>query len=112
MASLEDIKKLLEEEIRPLPSKLLSLEDKFCALEKSVDYVSGKYDELLNQIQIRNDKVTTLTSDVKNMKQELSNVKKGSMNVANEIDDLAQYLRRDCIEISGVQATEENLVSS
>ena len=29
------------------------------------------------------------------------------MNVANEIDDLVQYLRRDCIEISGVQAIEE-----
>ena len=51
--------KLLEEEIRPLRPKLLSLKDKFCALEKCVDYVSGKHDELLDQIQIRKDKVIT-----------------------------------------------------
>ena len=38
MATLDDIKKLLEKEIRPIRSKLLSTEEKFSELKSSVDY--------------------------------------------------------------------------
>ena len=51
MAALEGTRKLLEEEIRLLRSKLLSIEEKFNALQKSIDFVSSKYDELVKQIQ-------------------------------------------------------------
>ena len=35
---------------RPISSKLRSIEEKFCDLKSSVDYFSGKYDELLKKI--------------------------------------------------------------
>ena len=106
MATLNDIKKLLEEEIRPIRSKLLSIEEKFSELKSSVDYFSGKYDELL-KIQSSNDKTGKLTADVRIVKQDLSITQKRSVEAKKEIDELAQYLRRDCVEISGLKPNDE-----
>ena len=107
MATLDDIKKLLEEEIRPIRSKLLSIEEKFSELKSSVDYFSGKYHELLKRIQSINDKTGKLTADVRIVKQDLSITQKRSVEAKKEIDELAQYLRRDCIEISGLKPNDE-----
>ena len=79
MATLSDIKKLLEEEIRPIRSKLLSIEEKFSELKSSVDYFSGKYDELLKKIQSSNDKTGKLTADIRIVKQDLSITQKRSV---------------------------------
>ena len=108
LATLNDIKKLLEEEIRPIRSKLLSIEEKLSELKSSVDYFSGKYDELLKKIQSSNDdKTGKLTADVRIVKQDLSITQKRSVEAKKEIDDLAQYLRRDCVEISDVKPNDE-----
>ena len=107
MATLDDIKKLLEEEIRPIRSKLLSIEEKFSELKSSVDYFSGKYDELLKRIQSSNDKTGKLTVDVRIVKQDLSIPQKHSVEAKKEIDELAQYLRRDCVKISGLKPNDE-----
>ena len=107
MATLDDIKKLLEEEIRPIRSKLLSIEEKFSELKSSVDYFSGKYDELLKRIQSSNDKTGKLTADVRIVKQDLSIPQKHSVEAKKEIDELAQYLRRDCVKISGLKPNDE-----
>ena len=107
MATLDDIKKLLEEEIRPIRSKLLSTEEKFSELKSSVDSFSGKYHELLKRIQSINDKIGKLTADVRIVKQDLSITQKRSVEAKKEIDELAQYLRRDCIEISGLKPNDE-----
>lgn len=107
MATVKDIKKLLEEEIRPITSKLLSIEEKFSELQLAVDYLSGKYDELLKKIQSSNDKTGKLTADVRIVKQDLSITQKRSVEAKKEIDELAQYLRRDCVEISGLKPNDE-----
>ena len=106
MATIGDIKKVLEEEIRPLRSKLLSIEEKFDTLQNLVDFMSAKYDELLKQIQGSNEKVVTLISDVKNLKRDFVGTQKRALELTKDMDDLAQYLRRDCIEISGLKPTE------
>ena len=47
MATIEDIKKVVEEEIRPLRSKSFSIEEKFDTLQNLVNFMSTKYDELM-----------------------------------------------------------------
>ena len=106
MAAIEDIKKVLEEEIRPLRSKLVSIEEKFDTLQKLVDFMSAKYGELLKQIQGSNEKVVTLTSDVKNLKRDFSGTQKRALELTKDMEDVAQYLRKDCIEIYGLKPTE------
>ena len=89
MATLDGIKKLLEEEIRPIRSKLLSIEEKFNELKSSVEHFSGKYDELLKKIQSSNDKTGRLTADVKVVKQDLSITQKCSVEAKKEIEETA-----------------------
>ena len=51
--------------------------------------------------------MVTLVSDVKNVKRDLSGTQKRTLELTKDIDDLAQYLRRDCIEISGLKPTSK-----
>ena len=50
--------------------------------------------------------MVTLTSDVKNLKRDFSGTQKRALELTKDMEDLAQYLRRDCIEISGLTPTE------
>ena len=106
MATIEDIKKVLEEEIKPLRSKLFFIEEKFDTLQKLVGFTSAKYDELLKLIQGGNEKVVTLTSDVKNLKRDFIGTQKRELELTKDMEGRAQYLRRDCIEMSGLKPTE------
>ena len=103
MATKDEIKSLLEAEIGPLKAKLTSIEKSFFELEKSVKHFSAKYDELLKQVQRSNDRTASLSTDVKNLKEDMKQCKK----IGREIEDLSQYLRRDCLELTGVLPTEE-----
>ena len=71
------------------------------------DYFSGKYDELLKKIQSSNDKTGKLTAGVRIVKQDLRITQKRSVEAKKEIDELAQCLRTDCIEISGLKPNDK-----
>lgn len=101
MATKDEIKSLLEAEIRPLKAKLSSIEKAFSELETSVKLFSSKYDELLKQLQRSNDRTASLSTDVKNLQEDMKHCKK----TGREIEDLSQYLRRDCLELTGVLPT-------
>ena len=101
MATKDEIKSLLEAEIGPLKAKLTSIEKSFFELEKSVKHFSAKYDELLKQVQRSYDRTASLSTDVKNLKEDMKQCKK----IGREIEDLSQYLRRDCLELTGVLPT-------
>ena len=103
MATKDEIKSLLEAEIGPLKAKLTSIEKSFFELEKSVKHFSAKYDELLKQVQRSNDRTASLSTDVKNLKEDIKQCKK----IGREIEDLSQYLRRDCLKLTGVLPAEE-----
>ena len=47
-------------------------------------------------------------SDVNNIKKDLLSIKEQIANACYEIEELDQYLRRDCLEISGIKATQPN----
>ena len=43
---------------------------------------------------------------IKNVQEELNNVKKQAIDARYQAEELAQYIRRDCLEISGVPPSE------
>ena len=78
MATLEEIKKLLETELSSIRSNLQSIENKFIDLKLSVDYMSAKYDEVLTQLGRLIDKNVSLSTDVKSLKHDLSTTQKST----------------------------------
>ena len=92
MATKDEIKSLLEAEIGPLKAKLTSIEKSFSELEKSVKHFSAKYDELLKQVQRSNDRTASLSTDVKNLKEDMKQCKKIGREIERPFSILAPRL--------------------
>ena len=116
MATLEEIKELLRGETGPINSKLDSLSTNFEELNRAVKFLSAKYDKLLPQVQQINEKLHQHTQSIHAAKDELGKVKKSATDAMSRIEELSQYVRRDCLEISGIKPTGEctceNIVTS
>ena len=109
MASLEEIKDLIHKEIAPFNAKIAHFQTTLNELDNSVKFLSAKYDKLVTQSQSSNEKQRKVEANLEAFKKNL-------ISVEEELDDFAQYLRRDCVEISGIPATEnlrcEDIVTS
>ena len=46
-------------------------------------------------------------SEVNNIKKDLMSMEERMANTSYEIEEVGQYLRRDCLEISGIKATSD-----
>ena len=62
--------------------------------------MSGKYDTIISQVQSSNGKYNGLEKKV-------NGFRKAQFDLECSVDDLPQYLRRDCVEISGILPTDE-----
>ena len=116
MAELSQIKELLKTELTPIHAKLVVLEEKFEQLTNSYEFLSAKYNELLEQSKVTNEKITGLLKSTKTMQAEINSNKNMALKTMGETEKMAQYLRRDCLEISGVKPNTEyssdNIVES
>ena len=109
MPSLEEFKELIRTEIAPFNAKIAHFQTTLNELENSIKFLSAKYDKLMTQSQSSNEKQRKIEANLEAFKKNL-------ISVEEELDDFAQYLRRDCVEISGISATEnlscEDIVTS
>lgn len=105
MATILEVKDLLKKELAPIHSKLEKMMTTFEDLSTTVRFLSAKYDDLLSQVRSVNEKTVHYNANITNMKKDLGEVNKCAVEANIQAEELAQYLRRDCLEISGVQAT-------
>ena len=70
-------------------------------------FLSDNYDELLNKTKNSNEIVTRHASDIAKVKANIKNVEKLACDTSLVVEDIAQYLRRDCLEITGVIANQD-----
>lgn len=89
MVSVKEIKELVKSEIEPLKKQISGIQQKYSELEKSFEFLSSKYDQLLNQNKTSNEKHKKYDADFNHFKEQLECAEE-------ELEDLAQYLRRDC----------------
>ena len=90
MVSVKEIKS----ETEPLKKHISEIQQKYGELEKLFGFLSSKYDQLLNQTKTSNERNRKYDADINHFKEQLKSAEE-------ELEDLAQYLRRDCVEISG-----------
>ena len=116
MATLEEVKELLRGETGPINSKLDNLSANFEELKRTVQFLSAKYDQLLPQVKQTNEKLHQHTLSINATKEELGKVKKCAADAMSQIEELTQYVRRDCLEILGIEPTAaymcEDIVTS
>ena len=102
----EEIKNLLKEPIEPLERKLDNLNNGFQELKRLVDFVNGKYDDVLVRLKQANEKIQRQGTSLRQMRKDLEDATKRAQDAMNGFENLAEYLRRDCLEISGVPPSE------
>ena len=83
-------------------------------MEQSIQFFSKKYDELLekgkgftNTISVKMKEQYDTEQEISAMKIRLTNMEKSLAKTNKDLDDLGQYLRRDCVEVIGAKATTE-----
>ena len=102
----EEIKNLLKEAIEPLERKLDNLNNGFQEFKRLVDFVNRKYDDVLVQLKQANEKIQRQGTSLRQMRKDLDDATKQAQDAMNGFKNLAEFLRRDCLEISGVPPSE------
>ena len=85
------------------------LTTEFAELKRSVEFLSKKYDEVISQLQVANNRISQQSTTIKNVQEELNKVKKQASDASHQAEELAQYIRHDCLEISGVPPSQSYL---
>lgn len=107
MVTLEQVKELITSFISPLEQRIKELQSKFTILEESANFTSKKYDNLLSGLQKTNGQFQTQAKDISLLKQDITIIDQRAVTALNEIEEIAQYIRRDCLEITGIHAKDE-----
>ena len=86
--------------------KFSALENKLKDLEKSTNFVSGQYDSQKNMLNNMLKKQADLEKENSEFKKEIKSLERKIEVSYQELNDLQQYSRRECVEIAGVPTTE------
>jgi hypothetical protein len=107
MAEIAQIEEVLKKELAPVHAKLAAVEGNLKQLTTSLEFLSSKYDQLLEHSKTTNEKITGLTKTTRTIQADIKINRDVTLEAKVESDELAQYLRRDCLEISGVKPNAE-----
>ncbi len=99
---LPSIQKELRSEIEDLKSKITSVAAKCDEIESSQKYLSSEYDNFKRSLQGTKKEVTDIKRSIEGLEGRVNRNENDLYNSNVVLDDVQQYLRRDCIEITGI----------
>ena len=89
-------------EIDSLKASLLDLKKRFDEIEKSQSFISKKYDTVVSTIKDVKEHNEGVKSQIKEIKEDINKLGNDGFNVEVKLDELEQYARGDCLEITGI----------
>ena len=95
MAANKELRELLREEITPLKLEIGKFGKSLDDLKTTVSFLSNKYDDLLGQYKVVTEKLSHQSIIIEELR-------KTALETAKQTEELAQYIRRDCLKISGI----------
>lgn len=107
MATKEEIRELLRQEIAPLKLEIGQISKNLDDLTTTVSFLSKKYDDLLGQYNRVAEKLSHQSSIIEGLKNDIHESRKTANEAAKQAEELSQYIRRDCLEIAGIAPNEE-----
>ena len=107
MVTKQEIQTLLNEAIKPLETKIDTMTTNFIELKKSVEFLDKKCEDVLSQLRLANERNMQQSQKLNESESALENERKKNQEATANFESLAQYLRRDCLEISGIPLSED-----
>ena len=81
--------------------RVFVLQENFKHLTTLYEYLSVKYHQLFEQSKETNETIAGLIKSLKVMQIEITSNMEMALKATGETAEMAQYIRRDCLEISG-----------
>ena len=103
MVTKQEIQTLFNEAIKPLERKI----ENFIELKKSVEFLDKKYEDVLSQLRLAKERNMPQSQKLNDLESALENERKKNQEATATFESLAQYLRRDSLEISGIPLSED-----
>lgn len=107
MATKEEMRELLRQEIAPLKLEIGQISRRLDDLKTTVSFLSKKYDDLLGQYNHVAEKLSHQSSIIEGLKNDIHESRKTANEAVKQAEELAQYIRHDCLEITGIAPNEE-----
>ena len=79
----------------------------FIELKKSVEFLDKKYEDVLSQLRLANERNMQQSQKLNELESALENERKINQEATATFESLAQYLRRDSLEISEIPLSED-----
>ena len=112
---LPSIRKEINMELAKIKDSIKSLNDRFQQIEQSQSFLSEKYDAVVELVRTKKSQMKSVESRIEaNEKRIKENedlvARQGNALYSTEcnIDEISQYLRRDCLEITGISVIPED----
>ena len=99
---LPSIHKKIQEELKPILKDINDVKGKCDEIEKSQKFLADQYDSIMTLLQTTKKQISGLEQSMNQNKTKIDQLEKLSNDQNAIIDDLQQYIRRDCIEVTGV----------
>ena len=109
---LPSIKKEICSELADVKRDLIKLSSKCDEIEQSQNFLSDQYDTILQTLQTSNLSIQSAEKDIQHLQHQISDNEKLTTMQDEQIDDIQQYLRRDCVEIIGIPVTSQDNAKS
>ena len=98
--------------LSPLNDTIIELKTKVDEAMEHVIFVNAKYDELLDRVERLEEEKELLQDENKVLKSSVQQLDQSMALLRQNFNDLEQYSRRECVEISGIPPSawgEENV---
>lgn len=99
---LPNIRKEICTEIDSLKVSLRDLSKRLDEIEKSQSFISKKYDTVITTITNLNKHNEDMKGQVQKIEEDINKLGNDGYGVEVKLDELEQYSRRDCLEITGI----------
>ena len=100
--SLKAIRQEMQKISQSMESKLVNVLTELTEIKHSQEFLSASFDEIKNKIKDLAGEVKTKQENTE-LKARVKFLEEDSILNAEALNDLAQYSRRDCLEIKGVR---------
>ncbi|CAB4017502.1 Hypothetical predicted protein [Paramuricea clavata] len=104
---LPSIHKKIQEELKPILKDINDVKGKCDEIEKSQKFLADQYDSIMILLQTTKKQISGLKQSTNQNKAKIDQLEKLSNDQNAIIDELQQYIRRDCIEVTGVPLTPD-----
>ena len=97
----------MDQKLSPLNDNLSRVSMTMRKIEESMEFLSKKYDELLSKVDALESEKEVLMKDNTILKSDLENLSCEMSTVNNNLNDMEQYSRRECLEIRGIPVRDQ-----